>query len=222
MLRGQATIQTCWEPLSERRKRTNLCLMYKTVNGEVPDYLYKLLAAQERDTNPYHLRNSENLVIPQTRQTVSYNSFIPSTVRLWNTLDASSKSTTTLNSFKNTISPDKLKPQHMAAILCERKFEIILNRLRNTCSSLNYDLFRVNLINSRECRCSTDSETVEHYFFDCPLFYFRRQHLYRDVANYHPFTIQLLLSDLPTESPVLNNDILSAVSKFLKSSERFS
>jgi len=50
-----------------------------------------------------------------------------------------------------------------------RLLNILHAKLRNNCSSLNYDLYRVNLIVSPTCRCGSYRENTHHYLLHCNL-----------------------------------------------------
>ena len=47
----------------------------------------------------------------------------------------------------------------------ERVSYILLTRIRHNCSSLNADLFRVNIVLNPTCSCGAVFEDTEHFFF---------------------------------------------------------
>ena len=49
-----------------------------------------------------------------------------------------------------------------------RFIRVVLSQLRLRFSNLNEHFFSKGCIDSPQCRCSGGSETVEHYFIDCP------------------------------------------------------
>ena len=49
--------------------------------------------------------------------------------------------------------------------ICDRKYNIILTRIRHNCSSLKADLHRVNIVPNPICDCGIDIENAGHYFF---------------------------------------------------------
>ena len=51
-----------------------------------------------------------------------------------------------------------------------RKLVILHARLRNVCSNLNYDLFRVNLTADPSCVCRKPCDNAFHFFFECPIY----------------------------------------------------
>ena len=95
-----------WEPLHKRREKHKLILMYKIIHGHAPNYLYELFQPYEENVHSYNLRNqtsSDNLRIPFCN-TISYEkSFVPSTIRLWNNLPSSTKSSPSVHMFKKKV-----------------------------------------------------------------------------------------------------------------------
>ena len=75
--------------------------MYKVNREAVPSYILDLFPPIVGDTNPYPLRNSQNLTIPYSRTAVSMKSCILSGINLWNYLDDSLKNRESLQSFKH-------------------------------------------------------------------------------------------------------------------------
>ena len=69
--------ETGWELLATRRERKRLSLMYKIVNGLAPSYLTDLLPNYVHETNPYNLRNRNNLMRPPVRLSIFESSFFP-------------------------------------------------------------------------------------------------------------------------------------------------
>ena len=77
--------------------------MYKVNREAVPSYILDLFPPIVGDTNPYPLRNSQNLTIPYSRTAVSMKSCILSGINLWNYLDDSLKNRESLQSFNVSI-----------------------------------------------------------------------------------------------------------------------
>ena len=101
----------------------------------------------------------------------------------------------------------------------ERKYNILLTRLRHSCSSLHADLFRVNIIQSPAC--GNNIENTKHYMFECNLYNEQRKALYLSLITVPNISVDLLIngsSDLPVET---NTTIILAVLKFIKDSGRF-
>lgn len=102
-----------WETLSDRRKKHKVTLMYKILNNYTHKCLYDMVEQCLPVSHNYSLRNNNLFHIPITRTIAYYNSFLPSTVKLWNTLPNSLKSATSIAKFKqglqNNNPVDKIK-----------------------------------------------------------------------------------------------------------------
>jgi hypothetical protein len=117
-----------------------------------------------------HLSDSD-LIIPFCRLSITTESVIPSTVKLWNRLDQSDRNLDTLTKFKKAIrkeQSDNTKRISKHFYYGPRKLNIILTQLRNSYSFLNYDLSKVNIVNDDACSCGAPREDAYHYFFTCP------------------------------------------------------
>ena len=77
------------ESLAERRKRRKLQMFYNIHNHKAPKYLCDLIPPTIQSTAVYPLRNVSDIIIPFCRLSNTYDSFIPSTIRQWNSLDPS-------------------------------------------------------------------------------------------------------------------------------------
>jgi hypothetical protein len=51
-----------------------------------------------------------------------------------------------------------------------RKLSILHARLRHQCSSLNSDLYRINITNDPKCQCGAPYKDSIHYLKKCPLY----------------------------------------------------
>ena len=80
------------------------------------------------------VENSNNLQTVRSNSNLYYNSFLPSTIRLWNNLPLLVRNSTTLNEFKKNISGQRIKPPEYY-YFGERRVQIYHARLRLECSS---------------------------------------------------------------------------------------
>jgi hypothetical protein len=83
----------------------------------------------------YPLRNGSDLIIPFCRLSITTESFIPSTVKLWNRLDQFDRNLDTLTKFKKAIrkeQSDNTKRIAKHFYYGPRKLNIILTQLRNS------------------------------------------------------------------------------------------
>lgn len=212
--------ETGWDTLAERRKRRKLTLMYKIVNGNVPSYLTDLLPNRVNEANNYNLRNRNDFKIPFSRLCSYESSFLPSTLKLWNNLEPDIRSLTTLSQFKSNITTTSNKPVEYTNV-GERKYNIILRRIRYRCSNLKADLFRVNIVSDSSCSCGASTESAEHYFFDCELYNDERNMLFQSLDPNININIQVLTSgsiDFETET---NKAIILLVLRYIKNTHRF-
>ena len=151
--------ETGWATLSSRRHNRKLQLFYNIKNGHTPNFLRELIpptVQSTKCTTIYPLRNGSDLIIPFCRLSITTESFIPSTVKLWNRLHQSDRNLDTLTKFKKAIRKEqsdntKSIPKHFD--YGPRKLNIILTQLRNSYSFLNYDLSKVNIVNDAACMC---------------------------------------------------------------------
>ena len=115
--------ETRWDSLDERRRKHKLTLFYKMTNALSTLYLSSLVPLTVSNASRYNLRNSSDLQTVEARTSLFYNSFLPSTVRAWNSLPSTAKqsdSTIFLNTFltkikiqlQNTIMLEVEKPKH--------------------------------------------------------------------------------------------------------------
>ena len=75
-----------WASLEDRRKFFRLTYFYKINIGDVPEYLSNLLPMRVGERTNYNLRNQGNMSLVRTKHVKTYNSFIPKSIRDWNTL----------------------------------------------------------------------------------------------------------------------------------------
>ena len=215
--------ETGWETLKVRREKRKLQLFFKIQNDLTPEYLSNLLPDRVNQSTPYNLRNSDEFRQPQYRLQSTTKSFFPSTTSLWNQLDPNVKAQP-LKKFKNSLKesyPSQQVPEYF--LVGPRKENILLTRLRNASSSLNDDLFRVNLSNSRSCSCQYPIENVSHFFLSCPLYTSQRTTLINRLGPFlhgHVRLTQLLngRDDLTIKDNIY---IQLALQDFVSTSGRF-
>ena len=218
--------ETGWTTLSSRRHNRKLQLFYNIKNGHAPNYLRELIPPTVQSTTIYPLRNGSDLIIPFCRLSITTESFIPSTVKLWNRLDQFDRNLDTLTKFKKAIrkeQSDKTKriPKHF--YYGPRKLNIILTQLRSSYSFLNYDLSKVNIVNDAACSCGAPREDAFHYFFTCPNYTEIRRIMMNNLnwVQTSDWNLNLLIrgsDDLTYEE---NINIIKHVFNFIKSSKRF-
>ena len=75
-----------WESLGKRRRKHKPLLVYKMFNNISPLYLCSLIPPTVDTQSSYNLRNAQHICTMHSRTTQYFNSFLPSTIRAWNTL----------------------------------------------------------------------------------------------------------------------------------------
>ena len=95
------------------------------------------------------------------------------------------------------------------------------SRLRNQCSSLNFDLYNNHVANDPSCECDEEIEDAVNFFFECQRYDIQRTVLFNATRNFHPLSINIFLFGNPDLSDQDNQIIFDAVHSFIKSSRRF-
>ena len=159
-----------WETLENRRNNHKLILFYRIFNGLAPAYLYELVQPYLPRQSGYKLRNENNTFHPPfSRRSSFYDSFIPFTIRLWNTLPLTITESPSLNIFKNRFYETWDTNAHYNFGI--RKFNIFRCQLRNEASNLKAHLFNDFLSDNTNClNCSGPLEDNNHFLLSCPKF----------------------------------------------------
>ena len=103
-----------------------------------------------------------------------------------------------------------------------RKLVILHARLRNVCSNLNYDLFRVNLTADPSCVCGNPCKNAFHFFFECPIHnmcHLEMENTMRIISI--PIFLNLLLNGSNTLTHKENTHIFLNVQRFISKTKRF-
>jgi hypothetical protein len=176
--------------LEERRTRRKLQLFYNIQNGSTPPYSLDLITPTIQSTTIYPLRNGNDIIVPFCRLSLTRDSFVPATVREWNSLNLSVRNLDTSSKFKKAIrsSISMLIPRHYS--YGPRKLNIILTHLRCNASFLNYDLCKVKILSNASCNCGAPCENSHHFFFDCDKYTDNREILF-DSLNWLPSNINI-------------------------------
>ena len=154
-----------WQTLHRRRQDHKITLFYKMFNQLTPVYLSSLIPQQVNAISHHNLRNSNDIHTIRSNTSLYHNSFLPSTLRQWNSLPVEVRQLNTLSSFKTFLKKD-LQSVPTYYYCGSRKAQILHARLRTGCISLNMDLFHKNITESPLCRCGSIEDT-QHYFFHC-------------------------------------------------------
>ena len=127
----------------------------KNSNNESPDYLTSLLHEKIDKERPQY-RNAKNYIIPKCRTENFRSSFIPVTVRTWNSLTIEDKK---IESIKEKLK-SKSKPLYNDG---NRHNNVNHAQLRMQSSKLNAHVHSLHVSESPACACGFDNEISEHY-----------------------------------------------------------
>ena len=98
---SQLLDQLQWNTLSVNRHKQKAVVMFKTLNGQSPQYLQELFSSRNCQ---YSLRNSNGkLFIPKPNTDYLKRSFSYSGASLWNSLPESLRLSSSLSSFKGSL-----------------------------------------------------------------------------------------------------------------------
>ena len=209
--------ETNQKPLIKRREESKLVLFYKMVNDIAPSYLCNLLPNNVSDKSNYNLRNRDKFQTIRCKSNNYFNSFLPSTIRLWNNLPENITNANTVGQFRRLITSsyiNKIFDLNFGSRFCQ----IIHWRLRLGCSDLNGDLYERFVSETSSCLCAYPFEDAFHYFFVCPRYHDIRNDLYF-YKNGCTLTDVLFGND--TVSKETNMHILRSVHEYIVQSKRF-
>ena len=159
--------------------------------------MYDMIQPYTENIHDYNLRqqiSGDNFRLPFCN-TVSYSkSFIPCTLRLWNGLSASTKSSPSLNIFKTRLNSGTKPRLNIFIQVTEKKIHC---QIRNDASNLNLYLQQHHLSDRPSCpHCNNPCESPSHYFMHCPLYNIHRQQLVDSFNELNiEFTIQCCQSN---------------------------
>ena len=190
------------------------------VNNLAPLYLCSLLPCRVNETNPYNLRNADNIHVPTCRTKLYSESFLPSTIQVWNSLSLDIRNSPSVPSFKRSLLTDDSYEVPSYYTTGSRIAQILHTRLRTNCSALNLTLFQRNLFESPLCQCG-EVESAEHYLMTCNRYTNLRAKLLTDVSRVRVASVKLFLFGDSSLTIEQNNLIFTAVQSFILSSNRF-
>ena len=206
--------ETKWQLLSERRQCIKFKNLLKIVNNQTPLYLQTLLPANIGTIRP-NSRNADNYYVVKTRTETFRSSFIPSSIKMWNSSNPNERS------IDYVMELMKVKNNDIFYI-GNRAENIKHAQLRMNCSKLNAHLFSLHVVDTSACLCGNPVEDNYHFFLDCPLYYMLRINLFQQLQSLeiNDIDISLLLYGSDNYDFKTNCSIVEAVHCFIKESER--
>ena len=185
----------------------------------VPDYLREITPIKTSERTSYNLRNSQNLSQPITRSTSYQDSFIPSSIKLWNMLPKPIRDAQSVVEFKNNLKKHDSKiPDYYYS--GNREGQIILSRMRMQCSPLKNDLYHMHIIDDCSCSCGYHTEDSSHYLFDCP-HYDHLRHLFQGIDPGIDHDVVTFLYGSRNVESTSNAKLFAIITKFISKSGRF-
>ena len=159
-------------------------------------------------------RNPDNYYPVKARTETFKNSFIPSTVALWNSLNASNRNLSYCKSIMKTMKSHLL-------YYGNRVSNIKHAQLRMQCSKLNYHLFLLHVRASFECPCGHNCEDTNHFLLHCPLYFQARTEMIDKIRSLGlDVTCDLLLHGAENVDMSVNFKMFDAVHVYIESTER--
>ena len=208
--------ETGLESLEKRREKHKVIQIFKIIHGLTPSYLTSIIPPQNHDFHNYNTRHSDRYINIHCRTAHYSNSFVPSSIRLWNELPQRVKEISSLSKFKSVLSHKPKVPEYYN--VGDRRGQILHTRLRMKCSSLKQHLYLCNLESDPYCTCGK-IESNFHYLLDCSKYNLLRQQYIHSI-NLDINTTLLLFGDEKL-SYEINCKIFLNVQKFIVKSKRF-
>ena len=153
-------------------------------------------------------------------------SFLPSTVKQWNTLPDYIKNAPGICSFKSLLKSHFCRKSIELFNFGKRKYNIIHCQIRNNASNLKADLYNQHLAETPMCEHCTDCiENAYHYFIVCPKYTIPRDVLFQSTHNIISCDnipeCDLFLNGSPNHGLDINIQIFEAVHTFIAATKRF-
>ena len=195
-------------------------LIVNPILNLTPNYLTSLVPPTVSESSSYNLRNSNDIRTVNARTAEYFSSFLPSTIRAWNTLPEQIRNSCTISPFKYQLNqPTYCLPKFIYVGDCHA--QILHTRLRTKCSCLSYDIFLRKLTDSPLCRCG-NIENAEHYLLHCHLYHQPRNVMFlNSIPQLCRVSADVLLFGDCSLSYDTNSKIFLSVQKFIKDSKRF-
>ena len=217
-----------FESLRVRRWYRKLCLFYKVLNNEHPQYLFNLIPVRP---TLYPTRNPLNIPLLNANHNFFKNSFFPSTIIEWNKLDPGLRKAESLSLFKTNILKF-IRPSPNSVYNCHNPKGLkFITRLRLGLSHLRKHKFKHSFQDTINplFSCGPDIESTEHFLLHCPQFVNKRCTLlstigninYKLIENTNSNLTQKLLFGNTSFDITGNTNILSATINFIFLTKRF-
>ena len=180
----------------------------------MPQYLQSLIPEKIGTKRPQS-RNPDNFYSMRGRIETYRTSFIPSSVRLCNSLDKVDRSVEYVNSRMKGPCPSLF--YHGS-----RSIGLSHAQLRMKCSKLNFHLFSLHVVYSPACPCGHDCEDSNHYLLQCPLFYHPINMMLNEIRELTmtDISFELLLYGSADLGIAISKTVFDAVHRFIDETGR--
>lgn len=208
---------TLWRMCCDTQTHSLAHISSHAVHCKTPEYLSNILETQTSKDGTHNTISNNSIREIFARTKLYYESFFPSTIRLWNTLPNEIQNNPSLNNFKKYLNRSNINiPDYYN--FGSRKGQILHSQLRLESSALKLYMFRRNLCPSPLCTCGS-IESNDHYLLYCPNYNVIRSETInklRDSTN-----VNILLFGSSNLSVNDNKYIFYMVQKFIIDSKRF-
>ena len=184
-----------------------------------PHYISNLVPQAFANIHDYNTRNASALPVVRTRTSLYYNSFIPSSVQLWNLQPDNIRLSPSIQALKYSLKSN-ISSKPFYYYTGSRLGQILHSRLRMQCSSLNQHLYRKKTVDSHNRICGL-TESTTHYLFHCLRCTAQRQMYITPINVPINLTTEILLFGPHKLAPNQNFELFLAIQKFIICSMRF-
>ena len=216
------------ESLQSRRWMRRLCLFFKVLKNEQPNYLFDIIPKNE---STHNTRFHHNIPSLRVNRDFFKNSFFPSTIGEWNGLDMAVRSSASVSAFKSSLLK-VIRPLPNRLIYVNNPIGLkLLTRLRLGLSHLREHKFKHNFLDSLNplCTCGLEAETTTHFFLRCHHFSVLRltlldkiRHIDNQILNQtNDFITRVLLFGDNKYNSITNSDIIKISIEYIIDSKRF-
>jgi ribonuclease HI len=172
---------------------------------------HKNIEGTEQADQEAKIEATSNITTPITRMKSAQNRSIQSMTNTkweteWKTDKGNARRLRSMSQYPGTTTGLKLY-----RALQQRKHVVWITRLRTGHCHLNEYLHRFNIVNTPQCECGVEKETVDHYLLNCELFDEEKDALRRKVGA-HGMRSSVLLGD---------NQIIRETVEYIEKTGRF-
>jgi hypothetical protein len=145
--------------------------MYKMQNNLAPPYLVQSCPPLVGEVSNYHLRNAGNITTPMGKKAGYFNSFMPSAIRAWNSLDENIRSRTSIDCFKYHLKKKRGRKKNKLYPRFNGSWAVNHTRMRLGLSGLMAQRHDYNHVPRPTCEyCGARKDDAMHYLLQCRVY----------------------------------------------------